>query len=76
MKTCHCDNMDEFSKYSAKLNKSDKDKTPYDFPYMWNLKKNNNNKMEIDTNNKQMVARGERGEMGKGDYTKFQLQNK
>ena len=31
--------MDEFSKYSAKLNKSDKDKTPYDFPYMWNLKK-------------------------------------
>ena len=32
--------------------------------------------MEIDTKNKQMAARGERGEMGKGDYTKFQLQNK
>ena len=41
MKTCNCDNMDELSKYSAKLNKPYKDKTLYDFPYMWNLKNKN-----------------------------------
>ena len=39
-------------------------------------KKQKYNKIEIDTKNKQMVVKGERGEMGKADYTKFQLQNK
>ena len=39
-------------------------------------KKQKYNKVETDTKNKQMVAKGEGGEMGKGDYTKFQLQNK
>ena len=47
-----CNNMDGSRGYYAKWNKSDGERqTPYDFTYMWNLKKqmNKGNKTETDS---------------------------
>ena len=42
MKSCTCNNMDKSRGYYAKCNKSDRERQIlYDFIYMWNLNKTN-----------------------------------
>ena len=58
--------MDGLGVYYAKWNKSDRERQiHYGVTYMWNLKKNDTNehiyKTEIDSQNKLMVTKGERG---------------
>ena len=60
-----CSNMDEPGGYSAKWDKSNREKQiPYDFTYMWKLKNKTKEQTEqnrnrlIDTENKLVVARG------------------
>ena len=86
MKSCICDNMEGPRGYYDKLNKSDRERQIlYDFTSMWNIKNkmNKHNKTEtvIDTDNKQVVARGESVGAGKKEMraikrNNFQLQNK
>ena len=84
-----CNNMDGPRGYYAKWNKSDRERQIlYDFIYMWNVKYNSNEQTYpnrnrvIDTENNQVVARGdggwgeERNRRGRLRDPNFQLQNK